>query len=119
MGRAIERTAGAAWEQRHSRRLVKRLHRHATELFTFLDHAGVPPDNNHGERRIRPAVIARKNRYASGSEDGTGPQAVLMSVLRTLQQREHNPVSIVSGAIRAYLQTGRLPTLPTPPAEVG
>ena len=48
------------WEQRHARRLVKRLRRHAAELFTFLDHAGVPFDNNHGERQIRPAVIAQE-----------------------------------------------------------
>ena len=51
------------WEQHHARRWVKRRRRHATELFTFLDHPEVPSDNNHGERQIRPAVIARKNSY--------------------------------------------------------
>ncbi len=48
------------WEQRHARRLVKRLRRHQSELFTFLDHPEVPSDNNHGERQIRPAVIAQE-----------------------------------------------------------
>ena len=107
------------WEQRHSRRLVKRLRQHASELFTFLDHAGVPSDNNHGERQIRPAVIARKNSYANGSEDGAETQAVLMSVFRTLKQRGHNLVSAVSDAVRTYLQTGQLPPLPAPIAELG
>jgi transposase len=65
------------WEDRHARRLVKRLRRHASELFTFLDHPEVPSDNNHGERQIRPAVIARKNSYANGSEEGAETQAVL------------------------------------------
>lgn len=100
------------WEQRHARRLVKRLRRHASELFTFLDHAGVPFDNNHAEREIRPAVIARKNSYANGSEDGAETQASLMSVFRTLKQRGHNPVTAVVEAVRAYLQTGQLPPLP-------
>src|SRR5512143_919249 len=49
------------WEQHHARRLVKRLRRHRSELFTFLDHPEVPSDNNHAERQIRPAVIVRKN----------------------------------------------------------
>lgn len=107
------------WEQRHARRLVKRLRRHASELFTFLDHTEVPFDNNHGERQIRPAVIARKNSYANGSEDGAETQAVLMSVFRTLKQRGHNPVSAVLQAVRVSLQTGKLPTLPQKVTEVG
>jgi hypothetical protein len=107
------------WEQRHARRLVKRLRRHACELFTFLDHPEVPFDNNHGERQIRPAVIARKNSYANGSEDGAETQAILMSVFRTLKQRGHNPVSVVTHAIRTYLQTGELPSLPGAATELG
>lgn len=106
-----------AWEQRHARRLVKRLRRHSGELFTFLDHPEVPFDNNHGERQIRPAVIARKNSYANGSDEGAETQAILMSVFRTLKQRGHNPVSAVTEAIRTYLQTGHLPPLPGPIAE--
>jgi transposase len=107
------------WEDRHARRLVKRLRRHASELFTFLDHPEVPSDNNHGERQIRPAVSARKNSYANGSEDGAETQAVLMSVFRTLKQRGHNPVSAVLDAVRTYLRTGQLPPLPAKVAEVG
>lgn len=107
------------WANRHARRLVKRLRRHASELFTFLDHPEVPSDNNHGERQIRPAVIARKNSYANGSEDGAETQAVLMSVFRTLKQRGHNPVSAVLEAVRSYLQTGQLPPLPAKATEIG
>lgn len=107
------------WEQRHARRLVKRLRRHASELFTFLDNPEVPFDNNHGERQIRPAVIARKDSYANGSDDGAETQAILMSVFRTLKQRGHNPVSAVSDAVRASLRTGQLPPMPGPVAEIG
>ena len=100
------------WNERHARRLVKRLRRHEAELFTFLDYPDVPSDNNHAERQIRPAVIVRKNSYANGSEEGAETQAVLMSVFRTLKQRGHNPVSAVLDAVRAYLKTGQLPPLP-------
>ncbi len=107
------------WEDRHARRLVKRLRRHVSELFTFLDHPDVPSDNNHGERQIRPAVLVRKNSYANGSEDGAAIQAVLMSAFRTLKQRGYNPVSTTIDAVRAYLQTGKLPSLPEPITENG
>ncbi len=107
------------WENRHARRLAKRLRRHASELFTFLRHPEVPSDNNHGERQIRPAVIARKNSYANGSAEGAETQAVLMSVFRTLKQRGHNPVSAVVDAVRVHLLTGKLPPLPRPITKNG
>jgi transposase len=107
------------WEERHARRLVKRLRRHEAELFTFLDHPDVPSDNNHAERQIRPAVILRKNSYANGSEEGAETQAILMSVFRTLKQRHHNPVSAVLDAVRAYLKTGQLPPVPGRVTENG
>lgn len=58
--RRAERLAAPS-EESQVRRLHKRLRRHCRELFTFLDHEGVPFDNNHAERAIRPAVIIRKN----------------------------------------------------------
>jgi transposase-like protein len=100
------------WEQKHARRLVKRLRRHRGELLTFLERAGVPADNNHAERMIRPAVIVRKNSYANASEAGAQTQAVLMSVFRTLKQRGHNPVAVVHESLRTYLKTGQLTPLP-------
>jgi transposase len=102
----------APWKDKHARRLIKRLRRHAGELFTFLDHAEVPHDNNTGERAIRPAVIIRKNSYANRSEDGAEMQAVLMSIFRTLKQRGHNPLRTIVSALRTCVQTGKLPPLP-------
>lgn len=101
------------WQDKHARRLLKRLRRHADDLFTFLDHAEVPHDNNTGERAIRPAVIIRKNSYANRSEEGADMQAVLMSVFRTLKQRGHNPLRTIVSALRTYVQTGELPPLPS------
>lgn len=107
------------WENAHARRLVKRLRRHAHELFTFLDHPEVPFDNNHAERMIRPAVIIRKNSYANGSDDGADLQAVLMSIYRTLQQRGHHPLETIVAALRTQMSTGKLPPLPAKITEGG
>jgi transposase len=100
------------WDDPHARRLIKRLRRHQNDLLTFLDQAGVPFDNNHAERSIRPAVILRKNSYGNRSERGADCQAVLMSVFRTLKQRGHDPIRTVVTAIQSYLKTKQLPPLP-------
>ena len=99
------------WRDRECRRLVKRLRRHAGELFTFLDYDGVPADNNHAERQIRPAVLMRKTSYANGSDTGAETQAILMSVFRTLKLRGINPTDAIVKALRQYLDTSELPTL--------
>lgn len=99
------------WHDRECRRLVKRMRRHAGELFTFLDYDGVPADNNHAERQIRPAVLMRKTSYANGSEAGAETQAILMSVFRTLKLRGMNPTDAIVKALRFWLTTGDLPTL--------
>jgi len=115
----LQKLIDHAWENKQARRLVKRLRRHAKELFTFLDNPAVPFDNNHAERMIRPAVIMRKNSYANGSKDGADMQAVLMSIYQTLKQRGHNPLKTITEAIRAYLISGVLPPLPPKITEIG
>ena len=102
------------WKDAQANRLIKRLRRHQDDLFTFLDQPGVPFDNNHAERAIRPAVIIRKNSYGNRSERGADTQAVLMSIFRTLKQRGHDPIHTITDAIATYLKTGQLPPLPPP-----
>ena len=107
------------WEHTDARRLIKRLRRHRNDLFTFLDQPGVPFDNNHAERAIRPAVIIRKNSQSNRSQRGANTQALLMSIYRTLKQRGHPPIETITTAIQTYLSTGQLPLLPPKPAAIG
>ena len=72
----------------------------------------MPPDNNHAERMIRPAVIIRKNSLCNRSEQGAATQAILMSIYRTLQLRGLDATETIAGALRTYLSTGTLPPLP-------
>ena len=102
----------AEWQNSDARRLIKRLRRHRDDLFTFLDKPGVPFENNHAERAIRPAVIIRKNSYANRSVRGADTQAVLMSIYRTLKQRGHHPIQSITQGIESFLRTGQLPPLP-------
>ena len=108
----LNRLIDGPWEQKHARRLVKRLRRHGDELLTFLDGSGVPADNNHAERDIRPAVVMRTNSNGNGSADGALTRSVRMSVFRTLKRRGHDPIATVVAALKTRLRTGQLPALP-------
>jgi len=105
-------TTHASSANANVKRLVKRLRSHNGHLFTFLDHDGVPSDNNHAEREIRPAVIMRKNILCNQSEKGAQTQAVLMTVFRTLRKRGLDPMAEIVKALRTYSTTGTLPPLP-------
>jgi transposase len=119
LARRLQELIDTDWNNPQAKRLIKRLRRHQNDLFTFLDQANVPFDNNHAERSIRPAVILRKNSYGNRSERGADCQAVLMSVFRTLKQRGHDPIWTVVNALEQFLLTGRLPPLPTKTASDG
>ena len=99
-------------EAHREHRLGKRLSKYRDQLFTFLDTPGVPPDNNHAERQIRPAVIMRKNQLCNRSERGADTQATLMSVYRTLKLRGRDPTKTIAEALKQLLTTGQLPPLP-------
>lgn len=107
------------WEDPDARRLVKRMRKYREDLFRFLDDPTVPPDNNHAEREIRPAVIIRKNSLCNRSEEGAEAQAVLMSVYRTLKLRGVDPIRTIAAALRQHVQTGVLPPLPAAPTSLG
>ena len=103
----------------NGKRILKRLRRHRDDLFAFLDYEDVPPDNNHAEREIRPAVMMRKTSQSNRSEAGANVQAILMSVYRTLRLRGQDPLETIVDALREYVRTGSLPPLPAQNASDG
>jgi transposase len=119
MTQRLDELLAGAWQDRHARRLLKRLRRHRGDLFTFLDQAGVPFDNNLAERAIRPAVIIRKNSYGNRSDQGADMQAMLMSIFFTLKKRGRNPIQEIQAALTHYLQTQQLPPLPATKLTAG
>jgi transposase len=111
--------ADATYQDPDANRLGERISRYRDYLFTFLDTAGVPPDNNHAERMIRPAVIIRKNSLCNRSEQGAATQAILMSVYRTLKLRGLDATATIAAALRTYVETGKMPPLPAGNAAKG
>ena len=117
-GRMVD-LATTDWQNPHAQRLAKRLFKYGDDLLTFVEIEGVPSDNNHAEREIRPAVLMRKASYGSQSERGAETRAILMSIFRTLKRRGHNPLSTMANALRHYTTTGQLPPLPEKVASEG
>jgi transposase len=117
--RRLAALATATYDDPDAARLAKRLGRFQDYYFTFLAKPHVPPDNNHAERQIRPAVIQRKTILCNRSPEGAEVQAVLMSIFRTLKLRGHDPTKTIAAALREFLLTGKLPPLPGPAVADG
>jgi len=61
-------------------------------LLLFLEEPEVPPTNNHAERQLRPAVIARKVSQCSKNDRGANTYATLKSIVQTFKLRSINAV---------------------------
>lgn len=79
-------------QDKDAQRLIKRLNRHKQELFTFLEHEGVSPYNNHAEQQMRKPVLTRKVSQQNRSAQGANTQAILMTLLRSAELQGTNPV---------------------------
>jgi transposase len=81
--------AGKKARYRQGRRFARNVLKVWPALWTFADHPGVHPTNNHAERALRGAVIYRKLSLGSQSEAGAQRIARLLSAHTTcrLQRR--------------------------------
>lgn len=84
-----------------NRRLAKHLRRNQNALFVFLDRDDIEATNWPAEHAIRPAVVNRKSCGGNRTPRGATTQAVLMSLLRTCQQREINSLSALTTILRS------------------
>ena len=98
-------------ECKDAKRLVKRLNRHKNELFTFLEYKGVSPYNNHAEQQMRKAVLVRKVSQQNRSEQGVKVQAILMTLFRTAELQDQNPVETVLSAAKKTIENKNASTV--------
>ena len=96
LGQLIE----TASEDKDVKRLIKRLNRHKNELFTFLEYKGVSPYNNHGEQQMRKPAINRKISHQNRSNTGAKTQAILMTLFRSAELQQLNPVEVVLAMVK-------------------
>ena len=73
-------------------KLCRRIERFIKELFVFVSHPGVPPDNNAAERSLRHLVITRKISGGTRSQRGTESKMALASLFGTWRARGLNPL---------------------------
>jgi transposase len=78
------------------RRFAAHLRRNRDALFFFIDRKDVEATNWPAEHAIRPAVVNRKVWGGNRTVAGARAQAILMSVLRTSQQRLVDPFVVFS-----------------------
>ncbi|WP_373649220.1 IS66 family transposase [Schlesneria sp. DSM 10557] len=71
----------------HVNRILKRLRKYADELFTFLDHPHVPPDNTPAERDIRSVAATRADGGVNRTDWGATAFANIKSIVRTCQKQ--------------------------------
>ncbi len=81
-------------DQKDIKRILKRLKRHRQELFTFLEY-GVSPYNNYAEQQMRKPVLTRKVSQQNRSERGAATQAILMTLFRTAELQNQNPMETI------------------------
>jgi transposase len=93
--RRLEQFLDKNHKDKDIKRLLKRLKRHKNELFTFLEYENVSPFNNHAEQQMRKPVLTRKVSQQNRSEQGAKTQAILMSLFRSAELQEHNPIEEV------------------------
>jgi transposase len=84
-------------------------------LWTFADHDGVEPTNNHAERGLRSAVIYRKLSLGSQSKDGEQRIARLLSAHTTCRLQHRSLFAYLTDAIAAHARGDPAPLL-TPAA---
>jgi transposase len=73
-------------------------------LTRFVDHGGLPADNNHVERQIRPIAIGRNNWLFAGSLRGGERAAAVMSLVHSARLNGLDPLAYLTDVLE------RLPT---------
>jgi hypothetical protein len=68
------------------RALKKRIDKNKEKLFTFLDHDGVPWNNNNAEHAVR-AFTRLRNGMSTSTPKGTSDYCILLSLQQTLRYR--------------------------------
>lgn len=91
--------------------MCRELYDHRDWLWAFLDHDGVEPTNNAGERSLRHAVIWRKLSFGTQSPRGSRFVETMLSVIETCRQQKRNVFAFVTAAVEAHFAHGPSPLL--------
>jgi predicted RecB family nuclease len=79
---------GGAYESETAQYYQKRIEKYKDKLFVFLDHDGVPWNNNTAENAVKLIASRRKVMGTAFTEDGIKDYLVLLSIYQTLRYRQ-------------------------------
>jgi hypothetical protein len=78
-------------------------------LWTFAEHRGIEPTNNHAERALRRAVIYRKLSLGSQSTDGERRIERLLSAHISCRLQRRSLHAYLIDALRAHARSDLVP----------
>jgi transposase len=84
---------------------------HKLALWTFVDHDGVEPTNNHAERELRAFVLWRKRSFGTQSDRGNLFAERLMTVAHTARKQGKDVLGFLTGCCEAHATGARAPSL--------
>ncbi len=84
---------------------------HQKALWTFVEHDGVDPTNNHAERELRAFVLWRKRSFGSQSERGNLFAERLMSVAHTARKQQCDVLDFLTSCCEAQATGTPAPSL--------
>jgi transposase len=111
--RKVERLLLRGMQSNNSdvRGTCRELYEHRQWLWTFLQHEGVEPTNNAGERSLRHAVIWRKLSFGTQSASGSRFVETMLTVIETCRQQRRNAFAFITAAVEAHLAHQSAPSL--------
>jgi transposase len=107
----LERAARKSAKTRHHRRFARNLLKLWPALWTFAETDGVEPTNNHAERGLRHAVIARKLSLGSQAEHGKRTTERLLSASITCRLQRRSLFAYLADVMQASIRGQPLPSL--------
>jgi transposase len=107
----LARHAGKAARYRRTRGLARNLLKLWPALWTFTAHNGVQPTNNHAERALRGAVIARKLSLGSQSAGGERRTERLLSAHTTCRLQRRSLHAYLTDLLDAHARGDPAPLL--------
>jgi transposase len=107
----IGRYASKRARNKRCRGMARNLLKLWPALWTFAQHPGVQPTNNHAERALRGAVIYRKLSLGSQSEGGEQRTARLLSAHTTCRLQQRSLFVYLADAVTAHARGDPVPRL--------
>jgi transposase len=95
----LEQAARGRFTHEPNRRLAGHLRKHAMHWFWFLIDPTIQATNHWAEQALRPAVVNRKVWGGNRTWSGAKAQSILMSVIRTCEQRAVEPFTFLFKAL--------------------